>query len=169
MVSIGYGTTRRRDLTGAISSVKAEDIARVPVTNVTQALAGKVAGLTVTQSDGSPDASISIRVRGGLSITQDNEPLYVIDGFPNEDGLAGLDPSDIASIEVLKDASATATYARGGNGVILISTKQGSEGKPRINYDMYFGIKKMTNKMAHALNGRFRTTRIRKGYAGWCI
>ncbi|HHU27394.1 MAG TPA: TonB-dependent receptor [Bacteroidales bacterium] len=149
VVSIGYGTTRRRDLTGAISSVKAEDIARVPVTNVTQALAGKVAGLTVTQSDGSPDASISIRVRGGLSITQDNEPLYVIDGFPNEDGLAGLDPSDIASIEVLKDASATAIYgARGGNGVILISTKQGSEGKPRINYDMYFGIKKMTNKMA---------------------
>ncbi len=149
VVSIGYGTTRRRDLTGAVSSVSAEDIARVPVTNVTQALAGKVAGLTVTQSDGSPDASISIRVRGGLSITQDNEPLYVIDGFPNEDGLAGLDPSDIASIEVLKDASATAIYgARGGNGVILITTKQGVEGKPKINYDMYFGIKKMTNKMS---------------------
>lgn len=148
VVSIGYGTTKRRDLTGAVSSISGADIGRVPVTDVTQALAGKVAGMTVTQSDGSPGASVSIRVRGGLSITQDNEPLYVIDGFPTDDGLIGIDPGDIASIEVLKDASATAIYgARGGNGVILITTKQGSQGKPTINYDVYYGIKKMTNKM----------------------
>jgi TonB-dependent starch-binding outer membrane protein SusC len=148
VVSVGYGTVKRRDLTGSVSSVKAEAINAVPVTSVAQALAGKIAGVSVTQAEGSPDANISIRVRGGLSITQDNEPLYIIDGFPSEQGLSGLDPSDIASIDVLKDASATAIYgARGGNGVILITTKEGFEGKAVISYDMYFGVKKLTNKM----------------------
>lgn len=148
VVAVGYGTVKRRDLTGSVSSVKAEAINAVPVTSVAQALAGKVAGVSVTQSEGSPDAAIAIRVRGGLSITQDNEPLYIIDGFPSEQGLAGLDPSDIASIDVLKDASATAIYgARGGNGVILITTKEGFEGKATVNYEMYYGIKKLTNKM----------------------
>ncbi|GAB1415350.1 TonB-dependent receptor [Paludibacter sp.] len=148
VVSIGYGTVRRKDLTGSVSSVRAGDINAVPVTSVAQALAGKVAGVSVTQAEGSPDASIAVRVRGGLSITQDNEPLYIIDGFPSEQGLAGLDPSDIASIDVLKDASATAIYgARGGNGVILVTTKEGFEGKATVNYDMYFGVKKLTNKM----------------------
>lgn len=148
VVAVGYGTVKRRDLTGSVSSVKAEVINAVPVTSVAQALAGKVAGVSVTQSEGSPDAAIAIRVRGGLSITQDNEPLYIIDGFPSEQGMAGLDPSDIASIDVLKDASATAIYgARGGNGVILITTKEGFEGKATVNYDMYYGVKKLTNKM----------------------
>lgn len=148
VVAIGYGTSRRKDLTGAISSVSADKINKVPVTNVSQALAGKVAGLVVTQSDGSPNADMSIRIRGGLSITQGNEPLYIIDGFPSEDGFMGLDPSDIESIEVLKDASATAIYgARGGNGVVLVTTKKGKEGKATVNYDMYFGVKKLTNKM----------------------
>ncbi len=147
-VSVGYGTVRRSDLTGSISSVRGEAISAVPVTSVAQALAGKVAGVSVTQSDGSPDAAMSIRVRGGLSITQDNEPLYIIDGFPSEVGMAGLDPNDIASIDVLKDASATAIYgARGGNGVILITTKAGYEGKATVNYDMYYGIKMLTNRM----------------------
>lgn len=149
VVAIGYGSTRRKDLTGAISSVSADKINKVPVTNVTQALAGKVAGMVVTQSDGSPDANVAIRIRGGLSITQDNEPLYIIDGFPSEDGFMGLDPSDIESIEVLKDASATAIYgARGGNGVVLVTTKKGKEGKATVSYDMYYGMKKLTNKMA---------------------
>lgn len=148
VVSIGYGTVRRADITGAVSSVKSEQIHKVPVTSVGQALAGKVAGVNIVQSDGSQDASISIRVRGGLSITQDNEPLYIIDGFPSEDGLRGLDPSDIATIDVLKDASATAIYgARGGNGVVLITTKAGKTGKATINYDAYYGVKKLTNKM----------------------
>ena len=149
VVSIGYGTMRRRDLTGSISSVRTEEINKVPVTNVAQALAGKVAGVNIVQSDGSQDATMSIRVRGGLSITQDNEPLYIIDGFPSEDGMKGLDPSDIETIDVLKDASSTAIYgARGGNGVVLITTKSGKEGKATINYDAYFGFKKLTNKMA---------------------
>jgi len=148
VVSIGYGTVKRRDLTGSVSSVKADDVNRVPVTSVAQALAGKVAGLTIIQSEGSPDASVSIRIRGGSSITQSNEPLYIIDGFPSEQGITGLDPSDIASIDVLKDASATAIYgARGGNGVIIITTKEGFDGKASISYDMYFGLKKLTNKM----------------------
>ena len=149
VVAVGYGSSRRKDLTGAISSISAEKINKVPVTNVTQALAGKVAGMVVTQSDGAPDANVSIRVRGGLSITQDNEPLYIIDGFPNEDGFMGLDPSDIESIEVLKDASATAIYgARGGNGVVLVTTKKGKKGQATISYDMYYGMKKLTNKMS---------------------
>lgn len=149
VVSIGYGTIRRGDITGAVSSVKSEEINKVPVTSVAQALAGKVAGVNITQSDGSQDATMNIRVRGGLSITQDNEPLYIIDGFPSEDGLKGLDPSDIQTIDVLKDASATAIYgARGGNGVILITTKSAKEGKATVNYDAYFGFKKLTNKMA---------------------
>lgn len=147
-VAIGYANVKRKDLTGAVSSVRGDDINKVPVTSVSQALAGKIAGVNISQSDGGPDATISVRVRGGLSITQSNEPLYIIDGFPSEDGMSGLDPSDIASIDVLKDASATAIYgSRGGNGVILITTKGGYDGKPTVNYDMYVGIKKLTNKM----------------------
>lgn len=149
VVAVGYGTVKRNDLTGSISSVKGAEINAVPVTSVAQALTGKVAGVTITQSEGSPDAEVSIRIRGGLSITQSNEPLYIIDGFPSDEGLKGLDPSDIASIDVLKDASATAIYgARGGNGVILITTKSGFEGKTTVNYDMYYGVKKLTNKMS---------------------
>ncbi len=145
VVAIGYGTMKRRDLTSAISSVQAKDIENIPVTNAAQALAGKISGVQVTQAQGSPDSEISIRVRGGISITQDNDPLYIIDGFPAEDGLRMIDPSDIATIDVLKDASATAIYgARGANGVIVITTKSGAEGKATINFDMYVGFKKIS-------------------------
>ena len=152
VVAIGYGTVRRKDLTGAVSSIKAGDVEKVPVTNVAQALAGKIAGVQVSMAQGSPDATISIAVRGGTSITQSNEPLYIIDGFPSEDGLAGIDPSAIESIDVLKDASSTAIYgARGANGVVVITTKSGQEGRATVNYDMYYGIKKI-NKRLDVLN-----------------
>lgn len=125
VVTIGYATVKKKDLTGSVSSVSSKDIASVPISDVTQALSGKVAGVQVMRSQGSPDADISIKVRGGTSITQSNEPLYIIDGFPSEDGLKGIEASDIASIDILKDASSTAIYgARGANGVILVTTKE---------------------------------------------
>ena len=141
VVVVGYGTMRRKDLTGSVASIKGDELLKVPTGDVSQALAGRIAGLQVNQSDGAPGSGISIRVRGGISITQSNEPLYVIDGFPTEDGLASLDPAEIESIDVLKDASATAIYgARGANGVIVVTTKQGDKNaKAQVSFDSYVG------------------------------
>ena len=108
VVVIGYGTSKRSDLTGSVVSVKSEDLMQTPTSDVAQALAGRVAGVQISQSEGGPGSSISINVRGGISMTQSNEPLYVIDGYPSEDGMSGLDPGEIESIDILKDASSTA-------------------------------------------------------------
>lgn len=151
VVAIGYGSTRRGDLTGSVTSVKSTDIIKVPTSDVTQSLAGRMAGVQVLQNEGEPGASISIRVRGGISITQSNEPLYIIDGFPNEEGLSNLDPSEIESVDILKDASATAIYgARGANGVVLITTKSGLRDgqKITISFDSYVGFKKVANSLS---------------------
>ena len=149
VVVIGYGTMKRGDLTGSVSSVKSDELLKTPVNDISQALAGRIAGLQVQSSDGEPGSSVSIRVRGGISISQSNEPLYVIDGFPTEDGLSVLDPASIETIDVLKDASATAIYgARGANGVIVITTKQGNtNSKATINFDTYLGWRKIANKL----------------------
>ncbi|GHV00490.1 SusC/RagA family TonB-linked outer membrane protein [Bacteroidia bacterium] len=147
VVVVGYGTMSRKDLTSSISSISAQDLVDVPVSNIAQALAGRVAGLQITESSGAPDAQIQVRVRGGMSITQDNSPLYIIDGFPAE-SLQGIDASDIQRIDVLKDAAATAIYgARGANGIVIVTTKSGKSGAVRVSYDMYYGIKKITNKL----------------------
>lgn len=147
VVTIGYATVKKKDLTGSVSSVNSKELAAVPISDVTQALSGKVAGVQVIRSQGSPDADVSIKVRGGTSITQSNEPLYIIDGFPCEDGLKGIESSDIESIDILKDASSTAIYgARGANGVILVTTKGGKTDKFNISYDMYVGFKKVNKK-----------------------
>ena len=131
VVAIGYGTMRKIDLTGAVSSVSAKQLKDIPVTSAAQAIVGKMPGVQVTQTEGSPDAEIKIRVRGGGSITQDNSPLYIVDGFP-VGTISDIAPTDIESINVLKDASSTAIYgARGANGVIIITTKGGSEGKTK--------------------------------------
>lgn len=150
VVVIGYGTSKRSDLTGSVVSVKSDDLMKTPTSDVTQALAGRVAGVQVTQSEGGPGSSISIRVRGGISITQSNEPLYVIDGFPSEDGMAELDPGEIESIDILKDASATAIYgARGANGVVVITTKNGGKEDSRlsVSFDSYIGFAKIARKL----------------------
>ncbi|MCT4644636.1 MAG: SusC/RagA family TonB-linked outer membrane protein, partial [Carboxylicivirga sp.] len=148
VVAIGYGSMKKKDLTGAIASVNVEEMEKMPVANVAQAMAGRVAGVQITTSEGEPGAGISIRVRGGGSITQSNEPLYIIDGFPSEDGLSALDPSDIESIDILKDASSTAIYgARGANGVVVVTTKGGSVAKTTVNFDAYYGIKKLSNRL----------------------
>ncbi len=155
VVVVGYATMKRKDLTGSVASVKSEDLTKVPTSDATQALAGRMAGVQVIQSDGQPGSDVSVRVRGGISITQDNEPLYVIDGFPTEDGMSNLDPGDIESIDVLKDASATAIYgARGANGVVLVTTKSGSsqkEGKGTLSFDFYLGFRKLANRL-HVLD-----------------
>lgn len=148
VVVVGYGEMKRKDLTGAVSSVKGEELAKIPVQSVAQALQGRLAGVQVAMGDGTPGAEPSIKIRGGTSITQSNEPLYVVDGVPQTEGLNFLDPMDIESVDVLKDASATAIYgARGANGVVLVTTKQIKEGKVRINYDGYVGAKKITNEI----------------------
>lgn len=150
VVAIGYGSSKRKELTGSVVSVKSEDLLKVPTSDITQALAGRVAGVQVTQSEGAPGASISIRVRGGISITQSNEPLYIIDGFPSEDGMSTLDPAEIETIDILKDASSTAIYgARGANGVVVITTKSGAKNgqKMTVTFDSYVGFKKITNTL----------------------
>ena len=149
VVVIGYGEVQRKDVTGSVGSVKMEDIKRAPVGSALEALAGRVAGVQVTSESGKPGSGVNIVVRGANSLTQSNEPLYVIDGFPMEDANANvLNPAEIESIEILKDASATAIYgARGANGVVLITTRKGKEGAPVINYSGYVGIQQIINKM----------------------
>lgn len=150
VVVVGYGTTRRGDLTGSVVSVRSDDLMKTPTSNVASALAGRVAGVQVTQAEGGPGAGISIRVRGGMSITQSNEPLYIIDGFPSEDGISDLDPGEIASIDILKDASATAIYgARGANGVVVVTTKGGEkkDTKMSVSFDAYVGVSKIASKL----------------------
>jgi TonB-linked SusC/RagA family outer membrane protein len=147
VVAIGYGTVRKRDLTGSVASVSGSDLQDVPITSTAQAITGRLAGVQITTTEGSPDAEIKIRVRGGGSITQDNSPLYIVDGFPVS-SINDIAPTDIESIDVLKDASSTAIYgARGANGVIIITTKEGVEGDVQVSYNMYYGIKKIANTL----------------------
>jgi len=149
VVVIGYGEVQRSDLTGSVGSVDVEDLQKAPVGSALEALAGRVAGVQVQSESGQPGSGINIVIRGANSLTQDNSPLYVIDGFPMEDANANiLNPSEIESIDVLKDASATAIYgARGANGVILITTKRGQEGAPNINYAGYAGFQNTINRI----------------------
>ncbi len=136
VVVIGYGTVKRKDLTGAVSSVSGKEIAAAPVVNVAQAMQGKLAGVSVISQDGRPGADISIRVRGGGSISQSNQPLILIDGVPGT--LSDIPVSEVQSIDVLKDASSTAIYgARGANGVVLVTTKGAKAGKTNVSYNGY--------------------------------
>lgn len=147
VVVIGYETIKRKDLTGSVASLQGDAVQSVPVTNVTEALAGKLSGVQISSTEGSPDADIKIRVRGGSSITQDNSPLYIVDGFPVT-SISDIPASEIASIDVLKDASSTAIYgSRGANGVIIVTTKSGKEGKFTASYNVYAGIKKIAKKL----------------------
>ncbi len=147
VVVIGYGTVKKKDLTGSVSSISAKDIAGVPVANVGEAMTGKLAGVSITTTEGSPDADVKIRVRGGGSLSQDNSPLYIVDGFPVS-GIGDIAPSEIESIDVLKDASSTAIYgARGANGVIIITTKSGKEGKTQVSFNASLGWKKLSKEV----------------------
>lgn len=139
VVVIGYGAVKKRDLTGAVTSVKSEDITMNPGTNPMQALQGKVAGLDITKESGQAGAGIKLQLRGTRSLTDDGSPLFLIDGMPGD--YSTLNPNDIESIEVLKDASSTAVYgSSGANGVVLITTKGGKQGKVTANFNAYYGI-----------------------------
>ena len=146
VVVIGYGTQKRGNLTGAMASIEGKQLAKVPVANVGEAIVGRMPGVQVTTLDGSPDAEVTIRVRGGGSITQSNEPLILIDGF--EGSLNDVPPTDVESIEVLKDAASTAIYgARGANGVVLVTTKRPGEGKVSVSVNSYIQTKELSNKL----------------------
>ncbi|SFC76413.1 SusC/RagA family TonB-linked outer membrane protein [Spirosoma endophyticum] len=149
VVVVGYGTVRKSDLTGSLAQVKGKEIDAFPATNVLQALSGRAPGVQVTQNTGAPGAGISVRIRGTNSIQGSNEPLYVVDGFPT----SGSNPtivnnSDIESIEILKDASATAIYgSRGANGVVIITTKQGKAGKMTVDYEGSYSIQSLRKRL----------------------
>jgi len=147
VVAVGYGTMRKSDLTSAITSVSAEDLAKAPVANITQALQGRAAGVTVVNNSGQPGEAATIRIRGIGSAIAGNDPLYVVDGVITND-ISFLPSADIASMEILKDASAAAIYgARGANGVIIITTKNGDEGKANVSFDAYWGIQNRWRKL----------------------
>ena len=142
VVVVGYGTMRRSDVTGAIASVKGAELTKNATSNVVQSLAGKISGVQVVQNSGAPGGDVSIRIRG-VGTINDASPLYVIDGVPVNGGMWYINPADVETIDVLKDASATAIYgSRGANGVVIVTTKQAREGKTEINLDYSYGIQK---------------------------
>ncbi len=165
VVAIGYGTIKKSDLTGSVTSVKTEDLDNIKMQSIDQALAGRAAGVQVIQSSGVPGSAPAVRVRGTTSLQGANEPLYVVDGFPiyagggsgnagtaagssNISGIANINPNDIQSIEILKDASATSIYgARAANGVILITTKTGTAGNDKVSFSADYGFQSVTKKM----------------------
>lgn len=156
VVVVGYGTQRKIETTGAIASVKSEDITQLPVSNVAQGLQARVAGVQITQNSGAPGGNVSVRIRGTNSINGTSEPLYIIDGIQVSNGggindvspLSTINPNDIESVEVLKDASATAIYgSRGANGVVLITTKSGRNGVTRVSFESYYGVQKNTRTL----------------------
>jgi TonB-dependent starch-binding outer membrane protein SusC len=168
VVVVGYGTQSKKELTGSVSRVSGESIGKLPVTGIDQALQGQAAGVQVTTNSGTPGGGVSIRIRGASSITASNQPLYVIDGVPINTGnyaqlgvggqgtnaISDLNPSDIESIEILKDAAAAAIYgSRGSNGVVLVTTKRGKAGKSKISLNSYYGVQE-TNKRIDVQTGQ---------------
>lgn len=149
VIVIGYGTTTKGDVTGSVSKAPTASMQKAPVRSFDEALAGRVAGVSVASVDGQPGSAVNIVIRGNNSVTQDNSPLYVVDGFPLESPNNNvINPQDIESMEILKDASATAIYgARGANGVIIITTKKGKTGPPAIAFNASYGIQKTINTM----------------------
>lgn len=154
VVAVGYGTARRQDLTGSIASVSSEQLAKVPVTTTDQALQGRAAGVQVTNNDGAPGAGVQVQIRG-IGTFGSSDPLYVVDGYPITGGLSQINPNDIASIDILKDASATAIYGtRAANGVVIITTKRGNKsGDVIIDFDAYGSIQSKP-KMYEVLNAQ---------------
>lgn len=183
VIAIGYGTVKKKDLTGAVSSVNMQDLNKLNPTSINQALQGKVAGVVVNQADGAPGAGISIQIRGANSFSTSTEPLYVIDGVPfnsgeapgtdyatkqNNNPLNLINPKDVVSIDVLKDASATAIYgSRAANGVIIITTKSGSMGKTKIDFSTNLSTSKAVKYMDvldAATFAEYRNEQVRNGY-----
>ena len=156
VVVVGYGTQRRRETTGSIASIKASELTQTPIANVAQGIQSRVPGVQINQNSGAPGGNISVRIRGTNSITGTSEPLYIVDGIQISNGggitdvspLSTINPNDIESVEVLKDASASAIYgARAANGVVLITTKRGKSGATRVTIDSYYGVQKVAKTL----------------------
>ena len=140
IIVVGYGTMKKSDVTGSLTSVSSKDYDVQPITRIDQALQGRAAGVAVTQTSGAPGAGFKIRIRGANSISGNNAPLYVVDGLVVGD-INSININDVQSMEVLKDASATAIYgSRGANGVILITTKRGKKGPAKIEFETFYGV-----------------------------
>lgn len=181
VVVVGYGTQKKTDITGSVASVSQDRIKDLPVSGIDQALKGQVAGMNITQNTGSPGGGVTVRIRGNNSITAGNNPLYVIDGFPvsgggrGTDGVPGagnplntINPSDIESVDVLKDASATAIYgSRGANGVIIITTKTGKAGKGKLTFDNYTSIQNASKRLDVLDAEEFVELHIESRNNGW--
>jgi TonB-linked SusC/RagA family outer membrane protein len=141
LVVVGYGTQEEQDVTGSVSKVSSAQVAEVPVSDAASALQGRAAGVTVTSSDTRPGSNTTVRIRGRRSLTASNDPLFVVDGIPFSGNISDVNPQNIESMDVLKDASATAIYgSRGANGVVLVTTKRGGNQQTSVSYDGYFGI-----------------------------
>ena len=148
VVTVGYGTLTKRDVTGAIGQVSGDQIKAIPTTNAIDAIKGKIPGVDIVSTGYRPGEGVRVRIRGQRSLTASNDPLYVLDGIPMAGGIGDLSPADIESIEVLKDASATAIYgSRGANGVILITSRRGQAGNTRVTYDTYAAAQKVYRKI----------------------
>ncbi|OON69826.1 SusC/RagA family TonB-linked outer membrane protein [Hymenobacter sp. CRA2] len=167
VVVIGYQAVERKDVTGSVSSVNSKQLKDIPVNSAAEALTGRLAGVQLTSSEGTPgNLNVQVRVRGGGSITQDNSPLYVVDGIQIENALNVIAPQDIQSVDVLKDASATAIYgARGANGVVIITTKKGLEGRTVVSYNGFAGFRKISKTLGvlgpdDYLNYQFERTSV---------
>ena len=173
VVVTGYGTQRKRDVTGSIATLDAEKINKIPVASGVQAMQGQIAGVDIQSTGGRPGQAPTIKVRGRRSITASNDPLFVIDGIPQTSGtgaIVDINPQDIASMEVLKDAAATAIYgSRGANGVVIITTKRGATGKTVVSYDGYYGATRAITNV-DVMNGEqwanMRREAFRNGYDG---
>ena len=180
VVVIGYGTMRKKDLSGAVASIKSDDLMLGNPTSISQALQGKLAGVQVNQSDGAPGSGVSITIRGANSFSTNSQPLYIVDGIPFEVGdtpsskanegnnsttnpLSLINPNDIESIDILKDASATAIYgSRGANGVVLITTKRGRAGDAKVEFSANFGLSKIA-KMVKMLDAYTYANYVNEG------
>ena len=162
VVVIGYGTVKKRDLTGAVSMVKSQDLKMAPVANAVEALQGRVAGLDITRESGKANSGMNILLRGTRSLTASNEPIYIIDGI--QGSISNLNPNDIASIDILKDASSTAIYgSAGANGVIIITTKQADKGKVQVDFNAYVGVNGFP-KFPRALQGDAWLNYLEEGF-----
>jgi TonB-linked SusC/RagA family outer membrane protein len=165
IIAVGYGTARRRDLTGSVATVSSETLRKIPVPDAAEAIKGRLPGVNIITTDGSPDAEVVIRVRGGGSVTQDNSPLYVVDGFIVS-SIRDVPPTDIASINVLKDAAATAIYgAQAANGVILITTKSPTEGKTTVSYNGFVQVKTLPTERKYDVLDPYEFVMMQYEYA----
>jgi TonB-dependent SusC/RagA subfamily outer membrane receptor len=160
VIVVGYGTVKKSDLTGAVSTVKPEEITAYPSIGVTQALQGRAAGVSISANNGEPGSTYKVRIRGATSINSSSDPLYVVDGFPGIPSAALPPPEDIESIEVLKDASATSIYgSRGANGVIMITTKRGRAGRTMVDFSASWSLQKLLPRHMKIPTGRNRSSK----------